>query len=143
TLGRFMAGVIVSRTSVSRLLQVCAFGLAGGAMLLTLKISLFLSFFGVVLMGLAAAPVFPSLISTTPGRVGVEHTAKAVGFQIGAAVLGQSLLPALIGVFARRLGLEILGPTLLASAVCLLVLFETLSRISVRPTDQFAKARHV
>jgi hypothetical protein len=71
------------------------------------------------LMGLASAPVFPSLIAATPTRLGLVHTANAVGFQIAAAVLGQSLLPGLIGLMARRLGLEILGPALLFSAVVL------------------------
>ncbi|HLF82806.1 MAG TPA: MFS transporter [Blastocatellia bacterium] len=44
---------------------------------------------------------------------------STVGFQIAAAVLGQSLLPALIGLMARRLGLEIIGPALLFSALVL------------------------
>jgi hypothetical protein len=39
--------------------------------------------------------------------------AHAVGFQIAAAVLGQSLLPELVGVMARRLGLKVVAPALL------------------------------
>ena len=69
-----------------------------------------LSFVGLALIGLALAPIFPSLIATTPERLGTAHTANGVGFQIAAAVLGQSLLPGMMGILARHLGLEMVGP---------------------------------
>jgi hypothetical protein len=50
-----------------------------------------LSFVGLAWIGLALAPIFPVLIATTPERLGNVHTASAVGFQIAAAVRGQSL----------------------------------------------------
>jgi fucose permease len=92
-----------------------------------LNITDLLSFLGLGLMGLASAPVFPTLIATTPMRIGEAHTANAVGFQIAAAVLGQSVLPTLIGVIARRLGLEVIGPSLFIAALLLLGLYEALS----------------
>jgi hypothetical protein len=55
------------------------------------------------------------------------HTAHGIGLQIAAAVLGQSLLPALVGVLARYLGLEIVGPALCTIAIVLLVLHELLA----------------
>ncbi|MFY9569819.1 MAG: MFS transporter, partial [Blastocatellia bacterium] len=92
--------------------------------------SSFLAFIGLGLMGLAAAPVFPSMISATPMRLGEAHTSNGVGFQIAAAVLGQSLVPSLVGLLAGRLGLEIIGPTLLVAACLLLMLFELLTAAS-------------
>jgi fucose permease len=85
-----------------------------------------ISFLGLALIGLSSAPVFPSLIATTPARLGEAHAANGVGFQIGAAVLGQSLLPAAVGMLARKLGLEIVGPALLAMALALLGFYEAL-----------------
>ena len=84
------------------------------------------SFLGLALIGVSLAPIFPSLIATTPERLGAAHTANGVGLQIAAAVLGQSLLPALVGVLARYLGLEIVGPALFTAAVLLLALYELL-----------------
>jgi fucose permease len=72
------------------------------------------------------APIFPSLIATTPARLGEAHTANGVGLQIAAAVLGQSLLPACVGVLARHFGLEIVGPALCTAAIALLVLYTLL-----------------
>lgn len=127
TVGRVISGLVVEFVSVHRLLRVCIAGIAAGAGLIWIGGSSFLSFAGLGLMGLASAPVFPSLISATPARLGEVHTANAVGFQIAAAVLGQSLLPSLVGILAGHLGLEVIGSTLFVASCLLLVLFETLT----------------
>lgn len=130
TVGRLVAGFVASFVPVSRLLRVCIIGIACGAALIWLNFTSLLSFLGLALMGLSSAPVFPSLIATTPERLGESHTANGVGFQIAAAVLGQSLLPSLVGVLARHLGLEIVGPALLMAALLLLVLYGALTAAS-------------
>src|SRR5206468_3836869 len=124
TVGRLVCGAVVSFMSVYLLLRLCIIGVALGATLIWLNIASMLSFVGLSLIGLALAPIFPSLIATTPERLGNAHTANGVGFQIAAAVLGQSLLPGMLGILARHLGLEIVGPALLAAALVLLVLYE-------------------
>jgi fucose permease len=127
TAGRLLSGVVVNFVSVRSLLRFCILGIIFGAMLIWLNITPLLGFIGLTLMGLFSAPIFPSLIASTPERLGETHTANAVGFQIAAAVLGQSLLPSLAGVLARNFGLEIIPPAMLASAILLLVIYERLS----------------
>jgi fucose permease len=92
---------------------------------------------GLVLIGFSSAPVFPTLIATTPARLGGAHTANGIGFQVAAAVLGQSLLPAVLGVLARNLGLEIVGLSLLSAAILLLALYEVLMTISGKHLPRF------
>ena len=80
------------------------------------------------LMGFCLAPVFPALVSGTPVRVGSFHVANAMGFQIGAAALGGAIIPGLTGVLATDLGLEVIGPVLIVSAVATFVLHEVVVR---------------
>jgi len=127
TVGRVLAGVVVGVIPPDRLLRFCVLGLGLGAALIWSNQTGSLSFLGLGLMGLAAAPVFPSLIATTPARLGSAHTGNAVGFQIAAAAIGQSLIPALTGLLAGRLGLEIVGLTLFGGAVMLAVLVQGMS----------------
>ncbi len=131
TVGRLLSGLVVSFVPVRLLLRCCIIGMALSAALVWLHLVSMLSFLGLALLGLASAPVFPSLIATTPARLGEAHTANAVGFQIAAAVLGQSLVPSLIGALAHRLSLEVVGPALLTAALVLLVLYEAL--MATRP----------
>ena len=130
TVGRLLSGLVADLVPMHRVLRVCFVGIALGATWIWLGGAGFLSFAGLGLMGLASAPVFPSMISATPMRLGERHTSNGVGFQIAAAVLGQSLLPGLVGILAGKLGLEAIGPTLLVAACLLLVLSEALTSAS-------------
>ncbi len=85
-------------------------------------------FAGLCLLGLVLAPIFPLLIAETPTRVGARHAAHAIGFQVAAATLGAGTLPSLAGVLLRRVGLEALGPFLLAGTLTLLLLHERAAR---------------
>lgn len=134
TTGRLLSGFVVGLVPVQRLLRFCIISLALGAALIWLDLTNLISFIGLGLMGLAAAPIFPSLIAATPERLGESHTANGVGFQIAAAVLGQSLVPAMVGWLADRFGLEILGPALLAASLLLLALFELMTTNSLKLT---------
>jgi fucose permease len=130
TVGRLLSGLVVEHISIHRVLRVCILGIVLGATLIWVGGASFWSFAGLGLMGLASAPVFPSLISPTPLRLGEEHIANGVGFQIAAAVLGQSFVPTVVGVLAGRIGLEAIGPTLLFADCVLLGLFEALTSAS-------------
>jgi|ERR1041384_48497 fucose permease len=127
TVGRLLSGMVLGFVSVHRLLRLCFAGIASGAILVWLSGASGLAVAGLVLMGLASAPVFPSLIASTPRRLGSVHATNAVGFQVSAAVLGQSLLPALIGLTAGRFGLEVVGPSLFFLALLLIILYFSLT----------------
>jgi fucose permease len=137
TVGRLLSGVVVSFVPVRMLLRFCIISIAFGAMLIWLNLTSLLSSLGLALMGLSSAPIFPFLIATTPERLGDAHTANGVGVQIAAAVLGQSLLPGLVGMLAHNLSLEVVGPSLLTAALLLLVLYEALTATSFKKVQDY------
>lgn len=141
TAGRLASGVVLQWVTVRQLIRCCIVGLAAGATLLWLHLSPLVSCLGFALMGLAAAPIFPTLIATTPARLGQAHAANSIGFQIAAAVLGQSLLPGTIGSLAHAFGLQIVSPVLLTAALALLVCYEVLLTIPIWPPPTAAVAR--
>lgn len=132
TAGRLLSGVVAGAVPADRLLRACGAGMVTGAVLVWADLSTPANLAGLAVLGLSAAPVFPSLISATPGRVGAVHTPNAVGFQISAAVLGQSLVPAAIGIAADTVHLDVVAPALLAAAVVVIVLHEVLVRSASR-----------
>ncbi len=123
TLGRVVLGAVTDRFPLRRFLRACVLTILAGAALLWLGSDV-LALLGLVLIGLGCAPIFPSLMAATPARVGAPHAANAIGLQICGATLGQSALPALVGLLAARAGLEVLGPTLAVAAALLLALNE-------------------
>ena len=103
-----------------------------GAVLLWLDLATWPSFAGLVLMGLAAAPVFPSLIGVTPLRFGAGQASTIIGFQVGAAALGIAGLPALSGVLAARVGLEVIPMLLVIASAGMVALHEAVLRLASR-----------
>jgi fucose permease len=96
---------------------------------------------GAALLGLALAPIFPTLLWATPQRVGSSFAAHAVGFQISATALGYALFPTLVAVLARRWGLDMVCISLLAMSLALLVLQELAARMSPAPAAAVAEAQ--
>jgi fucose permease len=114
--GRLLLGAIGDRVTPDSTLWAATVGLGLGALML-IPDSDVLSVTGLILIGFAAAPVFPMLTLTTSQRVGQHHADRAVGLQMGSAGLFGTLLPALVGVLIQRNGGGALGPALLGLTV--------------------------
>jgi fucose permease len=66
----------------------------------------FMNTIAIAVIGFASGPIFPSMIATTPARIGAQHTANAVGLQVSMGAIGLAVLPALCGLSAHTFGLE-------------------------------------
>ena len=113
-----------------RLLQLATASVLGGTLLLWLGSVPVLMLAGVALAGTACGPIFPTLVATTPLRLGVAHTLNAVGIQIAASGLGLSVVPALVGVIADTTGVGNIALLFVALAYPLLVVYDALERIA-------------
>lgn len=120
--GRVVQGVVAERLGTARVLRGSLLGMAGGAVLVALPAPGWVTVAGLLVVGFAAAPVFPLLTLTTAERVGRDHADRTIGLQIGAAGLGAALVPAAVGVLLARVSVAALGPTLVVLAVTLVAL---------------------
>ncbi|MEJ1237405.1 MFS transporter [Chryseolinea sp. T2] len=123
TIGRIVFGIVLTAIPVNKVLNGAIMGILAGIILFTLNISTATSLLGVVTLGFANAPVFPSLISVTPAQIGKEHTATAIGVQISMAMLGAALLPGLAGILSDNFGLEVIAKVFSIAALSLAGLY--------------------
>jgi fucose permease len=131
-LGRILFGIVADSVPLVKTLRLCLIGSILGALLFWLEPTRALSLVGLMLIGFSLAPIFASLISLTPARVGLEHANSAIGFQIASAGLGGAVLTALVGILASSVGLEVIGLAIVVLAVILLALYEGFIRMSRR-----------
>ena len=117
TAGRVVLGALTNRFSAETLLRGSLAGVFPGIVVLWAGLGPAAGAFGLPLLGLAMAPIFPLLIATTPERVGTAHATHSIGFQVAAFYLGTAALPGAAGVLARHLGLDALGPFLFGTAL--------------------------
>jgi len=126
--GRVLFGTVANRVPLVATLRTCVLGALAGAALFWLEPTVPLSYLGLMLIGFSLAPIFASLISLTPRRVGTAHANNAIGFQIAAAGLGSAGFTAAVGVVAAAVGLEAIGASLVVVALLLLAAYEALTR---------------
>jgi fucose permease len=118
-LGRLVLPSITRGMKPARLVQMGTWGLLAGGLLMTRDVeSLYLS--GLLLFGFSMAPMFPTLMSLTPIRLGSNVSIHAIGFQVSSAVLGAVAVPTLAGILSERYGLVAIPWTLAVGALLLI-----------------------
>lgn len=124
TLGRVVGGFITRVMKPLLYLRLSmVFGIIG-SVLLWWGGSDLINILGIVTLGFAVAPMFPILITNTVDRVGRDHEANAIGFQIAAASTGIAVLPAIVGWLAPTYSFAVLPIVLLVASIGLFVLHE-------------------
>jgi fucose permease len=130
--GRVAVGFAVRRVGPDRLVQAGTLGAFAGAVIYALAPGEG-GAAGLVVLGLALAPIFPMLMSRTPERLGAGVAAHAVGFQVAAATLGVAALPSAYGALADSLGPGSIPAGLAALAALLAALCAVLNRAGTSP----------
>lgn len=130
TIGRIAMGVAGDRITPGPLLGVAMALVVAALVLLWWNPADWVGAAGLLLAGLALAPIFPILVLLTPDRLGAEFAPWAIGFQLSAAALGAALIPGGIGLAVEVVGLESVGPILAAAALAMAATSWVLSRVS-------------
>jgi fucose permease len=129
TAGRVVFGIAANRFRRGALLRFATVSAPVAALALWWGPAPGITVAAATLLGFVLAPIYPLLISATPGRLGREYAAHAIGFQVSAAYLGAAALAGAAGIFAKAYGLEVLGPFLVGASLCLLLLHEVALRM--------------
>ena len=125
TAGRFFNGFIADRFGDKTMIRVgCGIASVGLACIL-LPFGIGFSVFGLVVAGLGCAPIYPSVIHSTPEHFGAENSQAIIGVQMASAYLGSTLMPPLFGIIAQHASIRLYPAYLLFFALLMLVMTET------------------
>jgi len=124
-LGRVLFGAVAERLGVRRVLGAAVVGVSAGAALMIVPSALAAAA-GLIVLGLAAAPVFPLFTLTTADRVGGSAD-EAVGLQVAASAVGAAALPAGVGLAIGASTATALAPPLLALSLAMCVVYRLVS----------------
>ena len=83
-------------------------GILAGILLLLLPFGNGSALAGLVLIGLGCAPVYPSIIHSTPEHFGVEKSQAMIGVQMASAYVGTCLMPPVFGLIANHISAALL-----------------------------------
>ena len=104
--GRALSGFLTFKFNDMQMIRI------GEAVILTGVILLFVplqicALIGLIAVGLGCAPVYPSIIHSTPERFGKERSQAMVGIQMAAAYTGTTLMPPLFGLIAQHVTVKL------------------------------------
>lgn len=130
TIGRILTGFIADHLGNRFMVR---FGLTIsliGAGLLWIHSNHLFALLGLLLLGLGFSPVYPCLMHETPRRFDHKTYHKVIAYQVGAASIGASVIPALVGLLASATTLEVLAPCVGGCIVLLLIMNARLNKTS-------------
>ena len=89
-----------------------------------------LTFAGLVLVGLGCAPIYPSIIHSTPIRFGADKSQALIGVQMASAYVGSCLMPPVFGLIANHISVRYFPVYLLALLVLMIMMHEKLIKVT-------------
>lgn len=138
-LGRFLISPVAQRAGLgpARMLYGCLAGAAAMAAVAWAAPGPVTASVALAVLGFFLGPVFPTMMSVTPGLVRGELVPTAIGVMNAGSVIGGSALPWLAGVIAQGAGLWTLLPYAIVLAVVLAAIWRPLAvrltRLPVSP----------
>ena len=107
TFGRFLSGFFTMKWKDEQMVLGGSAIVFFGIFLLFTPWSKALVLPALILIGLGCAPVYPSVIHSTPYNFGVEHSSALIGAQMAAAYVGTLIMPPLFGVLGRSFSMKL------------------------------------
>ena len=114
TVGRAVSGFITYKLNDAQMVRLGQGIIAAGVALLILPLGEHAALAGLILVGLGCAPIYPSIIHSTPAHFGAERSQALIGVQMASAYVGTSLMPPLFGAISARASLRVFPVYLLA-----------------------------
>lgn len=129
TVGRLAAGFLTLRLTNRQMIRIGEATCVVGAVLMLLPVpGAGVAIAGLVLVGLGAAPIYPSMLHDTPNRFGKDASQAVMGLQMAFAYIGNVLMPPLLGVIATVVGIGVLPWALVLCTASMLFASELLQR---------------
>ena len=125
TAGRFLNGFIADRFGDKTMIRVGCTVASVGLLFILMPLRLRFSVIGLIVTGLGCAPIYPSVIHSTPKHFGAENSQAIIGVQMASAYLGSTLMPPFFGLIAQYATIKLYPIYLLFFALLMLFMTET------------------
>lgn len=131
TIGRAFSGFITMKLNDTQMVKLGLGMIAVGIFAMLLPVNSWSAIAGLIVIGLGCAPIYPSMIHSTPVRFGAEQSQAIVGVQMASAYIGTCIMPPIFGILAETISVALLPAYLLGIFILMTVMFVLLNRMAV------------
>ena len=125
TVGRFISGFMSVKFNDKMMIRIGLSVISVGVILLFIP-SVYLTFIGLILIGLGCAPIYPSIIHSTPILFGKDKSQAIIGVEMAFAYIGCLLMPPLFGFIATYINIGLFTLYLFIILIVMILMFELL-----------------
>jgi len=130
TFGRFLNGFIADRAGDKLLIRVGSIVLLSGIVLIAIPTGTWITaVIGLAIVGIGCAPIYPSIIHSTPANFGEQNSQAIVGIQMASAYVGSTFIPPLFGLLAEHIHMDLYPFYLAVFALLMFWMSERLNRM--------------
>ncbi len=132
TAGRAFSGFLTMKLNDTQMIRLGQGFMLSGIVLLFLPFGSVITLLGFLFIGLGCAPVYPSIIHSTPEHFGVDKSQAMIGVQMASAYVGTCIMPPIFGFLANHISVSVFPVYLLAILVFMGIMYEKmLSKVLV------------
>lgn len=132
TVGRAVSGFISERLGDRNMIRLGISLILGGILFLFLPQGNTAALIGLCMIGLGCAPIYPSIIHSTPIRFGTENSQSLVGKEMASAYVGSTFMPKVFGMISDAIGFGFFPVFLLIICILMLVMSEIAERNAIQ-----------
>ena len=128
TAGRFVGGFLTVKLNDKNMIRLGQVIIGLGVAVMLLPIGETAAIAGLVLIGLGCAPIYPSIIHSTPEHFGADNSQALIGVQMASAYTGSLLMPPVFGLLANHISISLFPWYEGAILVMMVLMCEALNR---------------
>lgn len=128
TIGRALSGFITMKLNDTQMIRLGEVIILLGCIALVLPLGSVVSLGGFILIGLGCAPIYPSIIHSTPANFGADKSQAVIGVQMAAAYVGTTVMPPLFGIIANNISIALLPLYVFAALLLMFAMYERVVR---------------
>lgn len=128
TAGRALCGFLTLKWNDTQMVRIGVVTIALGVAAMLLPLGETVTLAGLLLIGLGCAPIYPSIIHSTPAHFGADKSQAIIGVQMASAYIGNCLMPPLFGMIANHTTISIFPYYLLVILVVMGYMHEVLEK---------------
>jgi len=130
TVGRAISGFITMKLNDTKMVWMGMGIILIGIVVMLIPGANVLSLIGLILIGLGCAPIYPSVIHSTPNRFGADKSQAIIGVEMASAYVGTCIMPPIFGVIANSISVSLFPLYLIIILIIMTVMFHRLVKVT-------------
>lgn len=126
TAGRAFSGFLTMKFNDKQMIRLGQGTILLGIVLLLLPFGRNVALSGLIFIGLGCAPIYPSIIHSTPEHFGADKSQAMIGVEMASAYVGTCLMPPIFGFITNHIGVFLFPVYLLLILVLMVFMHENL-----------------